>query len=570
MLPASRCRTARKTSMRRVSASACSGRAPPAARQALNSRSAIRRRTCVNTTECMKVELGVPLVVVLNVLIVVAGREAPARSWESSSASFDSSRDNERALRRQPEMTSSRDEPDARRSSRGPSRSSRGAAAKTQRRHQPGVSQRVDEPQPGIEKPRQRVDLGRLAGRAGLQRVPLAAVARAVAIDDAFIGRLEQRLVLGGGLFVERAGFLGVAFRRRFFRAGLRGPALAPPPASAPTNRNRRWPRGNRTAAGRPASSRPPACRFPAPPRRPASTGSRARGTSSLPTPVRRSRRCSAIGSRGPWRRRGRGGATARRRPEAYALTDSKCSTCVRQNEMSPDASPASRHARSVAATRTADCQLSRPKTFGKSSTVEAAELVPPLRAPLERGRQARSPSRGRRRRPLRPTPASRRRTDFSTISIRVADPLVRNDVFARREQGKHPLEAQDIPRIGQRAAGDSAVEVVLDLGQQPPDLGDLAALEPALGRHEPPFDLGLEAGRRGRHERALLAGRLRVAELRVQPRNVPILHLPGAVTRQRDVQMLPDMAERLLRQLRLLPQSGSAGRPSRCDISRS
>ena len=91
---------------------------------------------------------------------------------------------------------------------------------------------------------------------------------------------------------------------------------------------------------------------------------------------------------------------------------------------MSPAASPASRQARSVAATRTADCQLSRPKTFGKSSTVEAPNLSHhwARRSKADEKRVDTFPV--RRRRPLRPRPANRRRTGSrrSRSSRRSAD----------------------------------------------------------------------------------------------------------------------------------------------------
>ena len=53
-------------------------------------------------------------------------------------------------------------------------------------------AQGVDESQARIEEAGEGLDLGGFGGRTAVERVPLAAVARAVAIDHALVGGLEQ------------------------------------------------------------------------------------------------------------------------------------------------------------------------------------------------------------------------------------------------------------------------------------------------------------------------------------------------------------------------------------------
>jgi hypothetical protein len=100
---------------------------------------------------------------------------------------------------------------------------------------------------------------------------------------------------------------------------------------------------------------------------------------------------------------------------------------------------------------------------------------------------------------------------------------------------------------------------MIFDLMQELPYFAGRSALDGATCRHNPPFDLGLESSRGGRHPRALFASRLRIAELRINSRHVSVLHLGGPVARQDDVQMLTDVPERLLGQLRLATQPGAA-----------
>src|SRR5580704_10410546 len=99
---------------------------------------------------------------------------------------------------------------------------------------------------------------------------------------------------------------------------------------------------------------------------------------------------------------------------------------------------------------------------------------------------------------------------------------------------------------------------MVFDFGQQPFDFEHIAPLQAAMSRDEPPFNFRLETGGGGGDERALLSRGLRIPELCVEPRNVTVLDLAGAVPREGDVQMLADVSEGLLRELRLLAQASA------------
>ena len=148
---------------------------------------------------------------------------------------------------------------------------------------------------------------------------------------------------------------------------------------------------------------------------------------------------------------------------------------------MSPDASPASRHARSVEATRDGRLPAFRPEDFRQIFDGRGAELVPPLRLAARRPTESEANVSGSETAAASPE-CERINAEQALDDLdQVGDPLVGHDVFAGREQRKHSLETEDIPGIRQCPAADTAIEMVLDFRQQPFDFKHFAPLQAAM-----------------------------------------------------------------------------------------
>ena len=143
---------------------------------------------------------------------------------------------------------------------------------------------------------------------------------------------------------------------------------------------------------------------------------------------------------------------------------------------------------------------------------------------------------------------------------IQHLDPLVGNAVFTRREQREQPLKTKHIPRIDQRAAVDSAVQIVFRLLQQPHRFRQLPLLDDAAGGVSPAQDFTLKPRRRAGNHRRLTQTRLGIAHAGEQVRQLPPLDLLCSVLGEEHVQRLTHVTEGLTGGLGLPGQSLGAG----------
>ena len=125
-------------------------------------------------------------------------------------------------------------------------------------------------------------------------------------------------------------------------------------------------------------------------------------------------------------------------------------------------------------------------------------------------------------------------------------DPLIGNAVLARDEQREETLKTEDVPRIDQRSAVDAPMQVALRLLQQFEGFGHLFLLDDPPRRVNAAQHLALEPRRRARDDGRLTQARLGIAHPSEQVCELTALHLLGTVLREKHVQRLPHVSERL------------------------
>jgi hypothetical protein len=134
-------------------------------------------------------------------------------------------------------------------------------------------------------------------------------------------------------------------------------------------------------------------------------------------------------------------------------------------------------------------------------------------------------------------------------------DPRIGHGVFPRGEQREMPLEAQNVPRIGQGSALDSPVQEIDRRVETVRRLLGLLLVHRENGLGQLQLDFGVEAGRGGGNDAGLPPRRRSIPHPRVQPRQLRPLQLLAPVVGQIEVEVLANLAKRLLHQLRLAAQ---------------
>ena len=124
-------------------------------------------------------------------------------------------------------------------------------------------------------------------------------------------------------------------------------------------------------------------------------------------------------------------------------------------------------------------------------------------------------------------------------------------------DSGKQPLKAEDVPRIGEGAAGDAALQQVLDLRQARGRRRQAALVGLDLPAGEPAEDLAQQPHRHGGNALGLDAAGVGIAHLGEEQGQVTLLQLHGAVAGQVGVEVLAGAAERLPGRRLLLAQPG-------------
>ena len=135
-------------------------------------------------------------------------------------------------------------------------------------------------------------------------------------------------------------------------------------------------------------------------------------------------------------------------------------------------------------------------------------------------------------------------------------DSLVGNDIFPRRKQREMPGKTEYVPRIDESAAFNAPVNVIVDFANPFDRLGEFRTVQMPVSRCDPPTDLAFETDRDGGNDGRLLPAGIGVSHLGKQQRQMPMLHLFRSVLCQFNVERLPDVAERLLSQLRFAMKS--------------
>ena len=139
---------------------------------------------------------------------------------------------------------------------------------------------------------------------------------------------------------------------------------------------------------------------------------------------------------------------------------------------------------------------------------------------------------------------------------IQHLDPLVGNAVFARDEQRKQTLKAEHIPRIDERPAVDPAMQEVLRLLQQDKGFLDVLLLHNSPCGMDATENLALEPGRGARNHLRLTQTRFGIAHPREEISQLTALDLLRAILREKHVQRLPHVTERLSRDLGMFGES--------------
>ncbi len=181
-------------------------------------------------------------------------------------------------------------------------------------------------------------------------------------------------------------------------------------------------------------------------------------------------------------------------------------------------------------------------------------ELIPPKGEPREHGGEYFFHLRVVHRGGFTPRPSAQVKHLLDKFDQFVDPPIV-DAVFECREQRKIAGEADDVPRIDQRAAFDRAVSQVFDFLQVLHDAGHIATVDGIVPRGEPTIDFAQHARCGDTHGIGLALGRFGIAQSSVQIGQMNPLHLQRASPGKLMIQMLPCRAKRLSIALRFFQQ---------------